>query len=466
MVLRQLCHWLGIGVALSLDFYIRGSGEESGAGAGLNALLLLALGCYLAGVHFDWLFAPVGVHLTLALIILTKADQYLWLLFVVGFVSVRCAARPDAVLVGGAGPATRGRPGGTVSAGRVVTPLPVASAHTRGETLSTSDHDTPSGMAAEARRPPSWLVVLKHLASWALCLAVLYVARDFFFTAFMTFLFSSMTLAVVGRGMQWLSPDRERPGLRRVLTVSVFMLVPLALLGVGCLVRPRLLAQGQQLAGWLSHVNPETAVTRLLEHPVGSLEFQAQYGSPGDPRYVQGLETFRASGVLHAEAYNDFPHLESWGLIALCNATLIGIALRVLGVEHEVLLSLAVFILCLVSTLGMMLAWILIVAMAVVQPGGGMILALKATAAVLVVILLETFVLGPHILGKMMELHPVLILTVLPLAQYFFGVWGLILATPREFGERLYCRPSQQSQHRLLWGHGQRTGRWWGAATL
>jgi predicted PurR-regulated permease PerM len=47
-----------------------------------------------------------------------------------------------------------------------------------------------------------------------------------------------------------------------------------------------------------------------------------------------------------------------------------------------------------------------------------------------VVILLETFVFSPRILGKMMELHPVLILTVLPLAQYFFGVWGLILATP------------------------------------
>src|SRR5262249_30872685 len=70
MVLRQLLHWLGIGVALSLDFYIRGTGEESGMGAGLNALLLLALGCFLAGVHLDWLFAPVGVLLAVALIIL------------------------------------------------------------------------------------------------------------------------------------------------------------------------------------------------------------------------------------------------------------------------------------------------------------------------------------------------------------------------------------------------------------
>jgi predicted PurR-regulated permease PerM len=553
-------------------------------------------------------------------------------------------------------------------------------------------------------------VVLRRLAIWILFLAVVYLARDFFFTAFMTFLFSYLTLAVVGRGMQRLSPDRERPWLRRLLTVSVFVLVPLALVGVGLLVGPRLIDQGQRLAGWLGHVSPETEATRLLENPVGSSEFKSQYGGPDDPRYQKGLEEFRQTGVLHVQAYNEFPHLEAWveggfkkkfdeaersrvrarllgegtssqefaqwflqekvpelqkqareqvpekgrpstpvpplvreaasaqpeqlleqarrepatlevlrqewvkdtlerdlaaakrspayqeqfrayydkqrekspasnpytfeqyvalqqvrpqgarafgeavekllptpegerdaklradfeaakkhelfeqwwgtssvakfirrpieagagggdgrveriaasllsvpidlstalllslficidfpnlkrgfarlrqtwlrdvydelapalsqlgllvgralnaqGLIALCNAVLMFLALTVLGVEHEVLLSVAVFILCLVPTLGTMIAWVLIAAVALVQPGGGMALALKASAAVLVVVLLETFVFSPRILGKMMELHPVLIIAVLPLAQYFFGVWGLILATP------------------------------------
>jgi predicted PurR-regulated permease PerM len=106
------------------------------------------------------------------------------------------------------------------------------------------------------------------------------------------------------------------------------------------------------------------------------------------------------------------------------------LALLVLGVEHPVLLATAVFVLCLVPTLGMVLSWVLIVAVAVLQPGGGLGLALQATAAVLLVICLETFVFSPRILGKMMELHPVLIIALLPLAQYFFGVWGLILATP------------------------------------
>src|SRR5262249_24415902 len=62
--------------------------------------------------------------------------------------------------------------------------------------------------------------------------------------------------------------------------------------------------------------------------------------------------------------------------------------------------------------------------------GGGVGLALKASGVVVFVILGENFVLSPRILGKMMELHPVLIIALLPLAQYFFGVWRLIVATP------------------------------------
>jgi hypothetical protein len=88
LVLRQVLHWLGIAAALALDFLIRGSGEETGIAAGLNALLLLALGCYLAGIHFEWLFVLVGVLLTVVLVLVAKADQYLWLVFVIGGLAV------------------------------------------------------------------------------------------------------------------------------------------------------------------------------------------------------------------------------------------------------------------------------------------------------------------------------------------------------------------------------------------
>ncbi len=88
LVLRQVLHWLAIAGFVALDFYIRGSGVETQTASGLNALLLLALGCFLAGVHLDWSFVFVGALLTLTLLVAAKADQYLWLLFLGGAVVI------------------------------------------------------------------------------------------------------------------------------------------------------------------------------------------------------------------------------------------------------------------------------------------------------------------------------------------------------------------------------------------
>jgi predicted PurR-regulated permease PerM len=546
---------------------------------------------------------------------------------------------------------------------------------------------------------------------WALFLLLLYLARDFFFMAFITFLICSMTLAIVGWGMRWLSPNRERPALRRLLTVGVFVLAPLVLVGFGILVGPELVTQTQRLAAWMDQASLEKEVAHILEDFVGPSEFTHKYGHPEDPRYQKALAEFRKSGERHVAAYQDFPRLEAWveagykrqfleaerghvrqqlaeegteskafaqwfltekvptlqaqarkqapgekqpapplqplvraslsakpeqlleqarhnpaalaslrqewiqdsverkvtavesspaylngfradydkqrtkmptqlpytfdqyielqkvrpqglrafsdalekmmptapenseaqvradfeaynkhklfedwwkssgtarfirhqietrvggdstghmdqvvssllnipvdlstalilslficidfpnlrraaqrlretwlrdvyeemapvfrdlaelltrslriqSLIALCNAVLLFVGLTVIGVEHTLFLGMAAFVLCLVPTLGTVLAWILIVLVALVQPGGGLALVLKASGVVLVVIAIENFVLAPRIVGKMMELHPVLLIALLPLAQYFFGVWGLILATP------------------------------------
>lgn len=87
-VVRQILHWVGVAVALSLDFSLRGSGEESSTSTGMNAMLILSLGCFLAGVHLEWLFIVVGVVLTLALIVVSKAQEYVWLIFAVGALSI------------------------------------------------------------------------------------------------------------------------------------------------------------------------------------------------------------------------------------------------------------------------------------------------------------------------------------------------------------------------------------------
>jgi hypothetical protein len=88
LVVRQVLHWLAIAAAIWLDFYVRRAGEETGETAGFTALLLLALGCLLAGVHLEWMFAIVGVLLATTLMLAEKAEQYLWLVFIGGAVAV------------------------------------------------------------------------------------------------------------------------------------------------------------------------------------------------------------------------------------------------------------------------------------------------------------------------------------------------------------------------------------------
>lgn len=88
-MLRQVLHWAGIGLAVGIDFaYIKGAGEQTAEASGLNSLLLLALGCYLAGVHMEWLFILAGALLTLVLVVFIIGQGYLPFLFGVGVVVI------------------------------------------------------------------------------------------------------------------------------------------------------------------------------------------------------------------------------------------------------------------------------------------------------------------------------------------------------------------------------------------
>jgi hypothetical protein len=82
MVIRQALHWLSVAAAMILDFvYLHGAGEQTAAATGLSSLLILALGCVLAGIHLEWLFALVGLLLALILILVSLAQQYLTVAF-------------------------------------------------------------------------------------------------------------------------------------------------------------------------------------------------------------------------------------------------------------------------------------------------------------------------------------------------------------------------------------------------
>jgi hypothetical protein len=83
-VIRQALHWLSVAGAMALDFACLqhpATGGEAAATTGLSSLLILALGCVLAGIHLEWLFALVGLLLALILVLVTLAQQYVTIAF-------------------------------------------------------------------------------------------------------------------------------------------------------------------------------------------------------------------------------------------------------------------------------------------------------------------------------------------------------------------------------------------------
>jgi hypothetical protein len=85
MVVRQILHWLSVGLAIMLDFnFLQARGEQTAAATGLSSLLILGLGCLLAGIHLDWLFAVVGLLLLLMVALVSIAQEYLALVFLLG----------------------------------------------------------------------------------------------------------------------------------------------------------------------------------------------------------------------------------------------------------------------------------------------------------------------------------------------------------------------------------------------
>ena len=80
-VIRQILHWLSVAAVIALDFALLRRGEQAAAGAGLSSLLILALGCLLAGIHLEWLFALVGVLLLAIFAVVGLAHQYVTIAF-------------------------------------------------------------------------------------------------------------------------------------------------------------------------------------------------------------------------------------------------------------------------------------------------------------------------------------------------------------------------------------------------
>ena len=79
VVRKQIYHWAALFVAIKVLFVLIYSGNVSGHGGGLIALLLMALTCTLVGVNFDRVFILIGILLGCAVLAGGWFQQYIWL---------------------------------------------------------------------------------------------------------------------------------------------------------------------------------------------------------------------------------------------------------------------------------------------------------------------------------------------------------------------------------------------------
>jgi hypothetical protein len=87
VLLMQTAHWLGPVVAVRIIFLQLYRGQMDADAVALMILLVLAVTCFLAGLHFDRSFVWVSVVLTLVAVLGTEIEAYLWLVLLMGLLA-------------------------------------------------------------------------------------------------------------------------------------------------------------------------------------------------------------------------------------------------------------------------------------------------------------------------------------------------------------------------------------------
>lgn len=97
MVIQQLLHWAGLAICLKVVFVLDEMGSIDRVVVGNFTILLLALSCFYAGLHFDWLFLVVALFLIEIAYLNGLASENMWIFMIITFI----------VLVGGSAVALR-----------------------------------------------------------------------------------------------------------------------------------------------------------------------------------------------------------------------------------------------------------------------------------------------------------------------------------------------------------------------
>lgn len=134
---------------------------------------------------------------------------------------------------------------------------------------------------------------------------------------------------------------------------------------------------------------------------------------------------------------------------AIIMATMISITFSFLGIQYPVLIGIISGFSNLIPYVGAIVAFILSVSMGLIS--GTPVKALYAAIAVLVLQQIDGILIVPRVVGKSVELHPVLVLLSLSIFGSLFGIIGMIVAVPctaigKLFLTRLYERKKEQQE--------------------
>lgn len=177
--------------------------------------------------------------------------------------------------------------------------------------------------------------------------------------------------------------------------------------------------------------------TKMIVKALLSLvfSFMIVWDLPTVARGVRSLRRsrLRAAYLEVAPAVGDFfvllgKSFEAQSMIALTNTTLTTFGLAVLGIPGIGFLSLLVLICSFLPVVGILLSTLPMCIVALTEYGVGKVLAVILMVALVHAV--EAYVLNPQIYSAHLNLHPLVVLTVLYIAEHVYGVMGLILAVP------------------------------------
>jgi predicted PurR-regulated permease PerM len=115
-------------------------------------------------------------------------------------------------------------------------------------------------------------------------------------------------------------------------------------------------------------------------------------------------------------------------VVAAIHASVMGITLSIIGAPLVAPLAVLMFLAAFVPLVGALLAGAL--AILVVLAAKGWILALVVLGILIVMNQLESHLLQPQVVGKMVHLHPLAVILVLAIGGVVAGIFGAVIAVP------------------------------------